>query len=849
MAILNEYELHKLAVFNYVGFNETIQNKKEALIAMSILPKEDGYSSAEYANLINKALNEKLDSLYKSPVDTLCVLQQNTMNKLEFNIPAGNEEKDILWEIIGKNGEKISGSVKVSETSTVKDIENNEMKRKIGGVIYERKSFELPQDILDNLEFDYHTLKINIPGQGDVETELAYAPEKCYQSPNLNEKKLRGTSVAISALRSNENLGIGNYTDLAQFSHIMAENNLHMVGTLPIHAMPHRQPESASPYSPTSRTFFNFLYLDVTAIPEFKQSKEVQAIYDSPEFEKKRRRNQDVHKVDYTTSYELLMPILTETYKSFVKNGTKERKEEFEKYKKEKGQSLQNFALFQALTEHFCNQKPQLPDWSDWPKEYQDLDTPEVKAFAEKNKHMTDFFAYLQWETLRQINGVQEACIKAGMDVGIYRDQAVGAKFGSYETWAYKKLYMKGSLGIPPDMCSADGQNWGIVCQNPSEMENTGFKGVREMMEANMLGGMLRIDCPLCSYCVANFIPEGKTAKDCISIHMPTDKMMALTALTSHKTKTLVVFEDLGAIPHHFREKIQKTGGITYKVLPYERGSLRDFPTSSLVVTSTHDSESLNIGWKGAGAYMLENHNCLPPEHVNNYLKGAHEYRQHMTGLLRAEKIADFDENANANVPVGYYKAVAELIGNNEHCNSGYGIMPIGDILGLPHWRENLPGTAELHASKSPNALSAYSGEDNNLPNENWRLKLPFYLNELASNPRLQEVTSALSGVEEKSSTPYTRPGRNEPPRRDSERLWKLYTRLAQKEEERIQSGEKPRFSGSVAYEIWGARFSQKKKGNLSKSAESQKQTYINHKKAIEQKRTEYCKLAMDYAN
>lgn len=837
MTILNEYELHQLAILSYVEFKETINNKTDALVAMKILPPQEDLSDIAYANIIKKILNDKLDKKYLDPVDSLCILQENTNRSVEINVPTGHEDDSITWEI-----GSIKNQLKVSDTKPVYDFENKLMLREVDGVVYERRSFEISQADLDNLNFDFHEIEFLIPGHEEkIKTQLAYAPEKCYQPIDFNYEKVRGTSVAVPSLRSSENLGIGNYSDLAQFAAIMAHNGLDIVGTLPIHAMPHCLPESASPYSPISRSFLNFGYLDVTAIDDFKENPKIQEIYDSQTFEKARRKNQDAWTVDYTTSYELLMPMLKECYKSFNENASVERKAKFAAYKQEKGEDLAQFALFQALSEHFCSQKPELTDWRDWPKEYQDPKTPQVQQFAYKNQDSINFFTYLQWESLTQVQNVQKTCKDGGMKIGLYNDLAVGTIPSGYESWAYKDVYIDGSLGIPPDMCSAEGQNWGIIGYNPSVLEEQGFKPFINMLQSNMHGGMLRIDCPLCGYMAANLIPSGKTAKECFSVYMPTDKMMALTALMSEKTKTPIVFEDLGAIPEYFRNKIQNMNGITYKVLPYERCSTRDFPSSSIVVSSTHDSETLGIGWTGESAYLLANHNCLPEKYINNYLSDSWNYRNHMAGLLRAEGCIDnINPDINSVTPDSYFKAVAKLIGNNEHCSSAYGIMPIGDILGLPHWRENLPGTAELHTSKSPNAKSIYKG-DSILPNANWRLKLPLYLNELAINPRVAEVTSILSAKDKRNlSQAYQRPGRNEAPRRDENRLVELYVHFAKAEAKRVANGEKPRFTGEAAYEIWAERFSQKQKELLSRKAQKQAEEYNNLQTKISQYKLKY---------
>lgn len=825
MRFLNEYELHRLAVMNYVEFHESAENKAQALYALGILPDFHEIPAQQYANLVHEKLQEQEQSLYSDPTDRFVVLQQNKLRTIEYSLPVGFEEEYVFWELINKNGKKIAGKSRVADGRAVKDFDGRPLQRFMDGHLFVKKAFDIPQERLDELDFDDYRLKIKVPGREDFEAEAVYAPEKCYRIPEAENKKFRGSFATVYGLRSAENLGVGNFSDLAEFSCIMAQNNLDIIGTLPLHALQHTLPESASPYSPISRTFLNFLYLDATAIPEFKQSKEAQNLYYSQEFTEKRRRNQSAKLVDYTTSYQLLLPLLEKVYDTFLNEATEKRKAEFRAFKQQKGLDLQKFALFQVLSEYFMQTEKGLNDWRMWPEEYQNSASPAVRNFANLNRKRVDFFAYLQWETTRQLQNVQHQAKQSGMKIGLYTDLAVGTIPSGFEAWVNKDLYMRGSLGIAPDMCSAEGQDWGIIGYNPINLQKSGFKSFREMLNANMIGGLIRIDCPLCGLYTANLIPENKTPREAFKIYMPTDKMLALIALSSYKNKTPVVFEDLGDIPWHFRAKIEALGGITYKVMPYERGSLRDLPPDTLIVSSTHDSDTQNIAWKGISAYMLENHNCLPAKYVGNYLHDAYKYRQHISGLLRAEQIADFNPNDNANVPVGYYRAVAELMGNNEHCNSTYGIMPVADMLGLPRWRENLPGTPEMHASKSPDVLSVYSGKGNVIPNVNWRLKLPLYLNELAINPRLQEVAAALSSKNTLKEIKFERPGVSEPSIRDPERFVKLYTLLAEKEQWLAMHG-KPRFSGEGAYKIWGAEFSTKHKKMLKNKANMQANEY-----------------------
>ncbi|XPE45779.1 4-alpha-glucanotransferase [Shigella flexneri] len=54
------------------------------------------------------------------------------------------------------------------------------------------------------------------------------------------------------------------------------------IGLNPIHALYPANPESASPYSPSSRRWLNVIYIDVNAVEDFKKSEEAQAWWKLP---------------------------------------------------------------------------------------------------------------------------------------------------------------------------------------------------------------------------------------------------------------------------------------------------------------------------------------------------------------------------------------------------------------------------------------------------------------------------------------------------------------------------------------------------------------------------------------
>ncbi|MBR7352870.1 4-alpha-glucanotransferase, partial [Klebsiella pneumoniae] len=75
----------------------------------------------------------------------------------------------------------------------------------------------------------------------------------------------------------------------------------------PIHALYPANPESASPYSPSSRRWLNVIYIDVNALDDFKNSKEAQAWWKLSTTQQALKQARDADWVDYSTVTALKM--------------------------------------------------------------------------------------------------------------------------------------------------------------------------------------------------------------------------------------------------------------------------------------------------------------------------------------------------------------------------------------------------------------------------------------------------------------------------------------------------------------------------------------------------------------
>jgi (1->4)-alpha-D-glucan 1-alpha-D-glucosylmutase len=175
-------------------------------------------------------------------------------------------------------------------------LEENGEKRRVAFVLrtlpeVERREVENQRFVARRLTLDakpapgYHRLLLLRSQQVVAETLLIVAPDSCYQPEAVREDgRTWGPAAQLYTLRSERNWGIGDLTDLRLLLEQWAQHGADIVGLNPLHALFLHNPESASPYSPSSRLFLNSLYLDPERIDDFRECEEARDLVYSSEF-------------------------------------------------------------------------------------------------------------------------------------------------------------------------------------------------------------------------------------------------------------------------------------------------------------------------------------------------------------------------------------------------------------------------------------------------------------------------------------------------------------------------------------------------------------------------------------
>src|SRR5215469_3949465 len=393
--------------------------------------------------------------------------------------PAGCSE--ILWTCRLEDGEERTGRLAL-----------------LPGGHGERIALPLPAE----LPLGYHSLEIDA-GRVRAQLSLIVAPSRCYLPDALGPgARSWGLTCQLYGLRSENNWGIGDFTDLARLAAAVGDRAAATLGINPLHALFAAEPLHIAPYSPSSRIWLNYLYIDPTAAPGFVEDESARALMRGQWFGATRYAARSADLIDYGAVAACKRAVLEALFRRFcsvaLAEGGAARGDlgkAFRDFQHCGGRSLADFTIFEALHEHHSRQKGGF-SWRDWALPMRNPRSAEVAEFAAVHRDRVEFFQFLQWEADRQLAAAAAAGRRGGLSIGLYRDLAVGADPNGAKAWADQELVAPGaSIGAPPDALSRAGQDWGLAPINPLTLRRQGFAPFIASLRANMRhAGILRID-------------------------------------------------------------------------------------------------------------------------------------------------------------------------------------------------------------------------------------------------------------------------------------------------------------------------------------------------------------------
>lgn len=482
--------------------------------------------------------------------------------------------------------------------------------------------------------------------------------------------------MPLFSLRNRRDAGVGEILDLIPLVRWGASFGQRVVQLLPINET---APGEASPYNALSAFAIDPLYISLHAVRDAPP-----IVAAAPEDRRLPRESIRATK----------MASLARAFEAFAQARASSRWRRFERFRKQQGEWLEDYALFRALKDEQA-----LGSWEGWPLPLRDRDPDALMQARRVLAERIDVLCFAQWVAAEQwakVRRAAQACrvwLKGDLPFVISRDSA--------DVWAHQDEFdPQCSVGAPPDEFSATGQSWGLPMYDWERIRANDFSWWRRRArQARELYDMFRIDHIIGffrTYSIPDdparergFVPLGEAAQR-------EQGESFLRAVIEASEGALPIAEDLGTVPDWVRQTLHRFGVPGYKVFRWERRDSvyfdpRDYDAISVATTGTHDTDSLVEWWRGLSSDERDN----------------------------ALAALGIDPSPSAEMTSALHR---EVLGRLYQAGSAFVILPLQDLF---RWTEriNVPGTP------SPE-------------NWNWRLLRP--VEDLAADPAVQETTRTL---------------------------------------------------------------------------------------------------------
>jgi 4-alpha-glucanotransferase len=556
-----------------------------------------------------RARREQLELRWRRMLPACVTVQQGAESTFWVHVPHG-EPVEVWLEL--ETGES---------RREVTQVDHWVEPCRVDGRLVGEATFAVPED----LPLGYHTIRARC-GDTEASTTLIVTPPFLGLPERMGARRGWGYATQLYSVRSARSWGVGDLvdlTDLAVWSG--AEQGSDFVLVNPLHAAEPVAPMEPSPYLPTSRRFFNPLYLRVERIPEYADLPRAEQAKVTRRFNTVRRKAEHLDAIDRDTAWTAKREALQLVH---AVPRTAGREADYRAFQRREGDALEDFATWSALAEVHGN------DFRSWPAELRDPSSDAVARFKADNAEAVEFHAWLQWLLDEQLQLAQAKAINAGMSIGVMHDLAVGVSLGGADAWRLQDTYAQGmQVGAPPDDYNQMGQDWGQPPWRPDRLAEVGYTPFRELLSGVLRhAGGVRVDHIIGLFRLW-WVPEGKSPAAGTYVRDDHEALVGILALEAYRAGAVVVGEDLGTVAPTTRDYLRGRGILGTSILWFER----DESGAPLAAEK----------WRELCLASVTTHD-LPP--TAGYLESSHVYLRERLGLLtqpvEEELAADEKERA-----------------------------------------------------------------------------------------------------------------------------------------------------------------------------------------------------------
>jgi 4-alpha-glucanotransferase len=219
------------------------------------------------------------------------------------------------------------------------------------------------------------------------------------------------------------------------------------------------------------------------------------------------------------------------------------------------------------------------------------------------------------------------------------------------------------------------------------------------------------------------WIPEGEPPSHGTYVAYPSDDLLGILALESHRAEALVIGEDLGTVEPGVRERLADERVLSYRVAWFERDGSRPrpaaaYPRLAMATATTHDLQTTHGFFSGADLEELRELGLVADEHWEPAVAEHHRHRSELHELLEREGALKWWEHDLDTITEAMYAFLARtpsmLLG-----------VSLDDVLGHLS-RPNVPGTTDDVRT-------------------NWCIPLPEELEDILASPRVKRLLEVLA--------------------------------------------------------------------------------------------------------
>jgi 4-alpha-glucanotransferase len=626
------------------------------------------------------------------------VLRDGEPLSVDVTLPAMSWTETLRWTLAREDGSTDEGTVALREAPVVTADHRAE-------ATYDTRRIAIagPQPL------GAHELALAVDAYARASTHVVVVPERAHPPHG----RTWGVALQLYTLRSDRNDGIGDFADLRAVCRLLGERGAAYAGINPLHATFRDDPEAASPYAASSRIWLNWLYIALDDVPEAGAAS-ARAVRDDPARRERIEALRATDLVDYAGVGAVKDPLLRACFAAL--DGDAQRRNAFEAWCAAKGETLQRFAVFEVLVARFGR------DAGTWPQTLRTPASPDVALFAAAEHDEVRYGMYLQWLAAEQLAAVADDAAKHG--VQLYRDLAVGVDLNSADVWAHAEAYVaEVSVGAPPDVLNTLGQDWGLPPLDPRGLARQGYAELLTLLQANCRdAGALRIDHAF-SLARLYWIPRGGDARSGTYVEYPLDDVRGIVALASVREQCVVIGEDLGTVPEGFRETMEATGILSYRIVFFERGldgtfiPPEEYPALALAASGTHDLPTIPAWLRGEDVELRDRLGLLETPLEHERAARQKDWTMFLDALIAHGDLAPGERDDDVAIVVAANRYLAAT-------PCAIVMAQLDDIL-EERAPVNVPGTSTQYP--------------------NWRRKLSTGVGALASDERLRRLCTALN--------------------------------------------------------------------------------------------------------